>query len=307
MATKTVVCPDCGSATPLGRYTCAECGAFLDATVAPPRRTRERSPRNAAAATGSAMPDRAPDAGPAADGLPSAAGSLPDDGLELEPVDPTAPLAADRAPEVQWPASAFEALPPPPVRVPAGSWLPPSAHLTGLEEPAVPGSGTAAAALPGAAPAAAAGSTGLAAFARDWLAALGTPERRWASARRTIAIGSVVALFGFLLPWGNGPVASLLSVWLSVWGLALPGTWLIVFALVALGGVAVMTGRAESLPLGIPAIALASLELGLIWSALFGAAARPIGILVVFAGAIVLAVGGMIELGARHEAATPDV
>ncbi|MBA2720310.1 MAG: hypothetical protein H0U52_13885, partial [Chloroflexi bacterium] len=37
MATKTVVCPECGSPAAPGRYACAECGALLAAVAVTPR------------------------------------------------------------------------------------------------------------------------------------------------------------------------------------------------------------------------------------------------------------------------------
>ena len=37
MATKTVVCPDCGAPAAPGRYACADCGALIAAVAAPAR------------------------------------------------------------------------------------------------------------------------------------------------------------------------------------------------------------------------------------------------------------------------------
>jgi hypothetical protein len=292
MATKTVVCPECGSETALGRYTCVECGAFLDGIAV--QRAPDRVP----------LADRADEPpvdlrefGPDEDGEDDEADAV----AATDPIDAFDAATAqpdDRSTGVQWPPTgALPALPVPEPRLPAGSWLPPSAHLTGLEEPE-PGGVAAAAVLPSAA------TRGL---PRDWLAAFGSGEARWAAARRIIAIGSVVGLFGFVLPWAGGSFGNLLNVWLSVWGLAFGGTWLIALGLVAMTAVAALSGRVESIALGVPALTLAALQLGLIWSALFGAGSRPIGILVVLVGAIVLGVGGAIQLGARHEAATPDV
>lgn len=313
MATKTVVCPDCGSDTAAGRYTCVECGAFLDG-VAVPRpadpepiaesSTDDRATLETLAPDGDLLVDDGPVLEPAAGGFAEPAAGLPepDEWEEAvgadEPVDPTVPPPPNRPADVQWPpAAAMAPVPPPEPRVPAGSWLPPSAHLTGLEEPDLSGA-AATAALP---------ATRERAAARNWLAVFGTPEKRWAAARRTIAIGAVVGLFGFVLPWASGSLGNLLNVWLNVWGLAFAGMWLIALALVGITALAALSGPTESVPLGVPAIALAALQLGLIWSTLFGGTGRPIGILVVLVGAIVLAVGGALQLGARHEAATPHV
>ncbi|HET7029203.1 MAG TPA: hypothetical protein VFI34_01725 [Candidatus Limnocylindrales bacterium] len=232
------------------------------------------------------------------------------DGPSLDPVDPGLPPPPDVLPEVQWPGAADgnretlswpAPVPAPPVRQPAGAWLPPSALLTALDEDAVTTAGAGAAAagvLP--APTAGLGS-------RDWLAVFGSADRRWAAARRAIAIGSAITLIGFVLPWANGSAGSLLNVWTSVWGLAGAGHWLVVLAVAALGIAAASTGRAAAIPLALPAIALGSFVLGLIWPTLLGAASRPIGILVVLVGTVALLVGGVIHLDARHEAATPDV
>lgn len=48
MATKTVVCPECGSAAAPGRYSCAECGALLAAVALAPRQVSTLNTTDAA-------------------------------------------------------------------------------------------------------------------------------------------------------------------------------------------------------------------------------------------------------------------
>ena len=339
MATPTAACPECGTATSPGRYTCAACGSFLEGVRVAPR---SWEPEGATVAIDDPAPgpaEAATSAGPAASWehdpeVDSAAGPSVDvravewpsfdDARSvlsesvaspvwpraLEPAEPApspaeAPAPAQVAPQAPSlapaPASAaaLQPLPAPEPRVPAGSWLPPSALLTGLDDSNVTASAVAV-------PRASRPSLQVAS-ARDWLAALGTRERRWATARQAIAVGAAIGVFGFLLPWANASPGSLVAVWTSVWGLVFPGSWLIVLAVAGFGLLAASSGRLAAIPLGVPSIALASMLLGLIWPTLIGASSRPIGIIVVFVGAVVVGAGGIIHLGARHEAATPDV
>jgi hypothetical protein len=332
MATQTVVCPECGSPTAPGRYTCNECGAFLDGVAVTPR---SWEPEPAADESETAHPGATPSglmaeaqpiepqypdgvsAALATESLPPAGDTLLEDGPWLDPVDPALPPPPDVLHDVQWPspddrlplayASAEPALADGPAagpRVPAGAWLPPSAPLTSLDD-AAPDTGSGAVA--GAVAVAASSSGRDPAVRRDWLAAFGPAEGRWAAARRTIAIGSAVTIIGFVLPWAGGSLSSILAVWTSVWGLAGAGHWLILLTVAALGVVAGSSGRTATIPLGLPAIAVASFLLGLIWPSLLGSGGRAIGILVILVGVVVIAAGGVLHLSARHEAAMPDV
>lgn len=325
MATSTAACPACGSPTTPGRYTCADCGAFLDGVAVAPRSWEPGAADESGldVAIGDGPVGLGPDEDPVEDvpGDPLIA-----DGPTLDPVEPGWPAAPDVPRDVEW-ATRLEAasrgtstddieprmptasptsaatvppLPPPEPRVPAGAWLPPSALLTGLDEANANGAATAA--LPGAT------APRKAIDPRDWLAALGSAERRWATARRLIAVGAAVAVVAFVLPWANGSLGNLVNVWTSVWGLAGAGSWLIAVALAALGIVASSSApRVAALPLALPGLLGAAFLLGLIWPALLGSSGRPIGVLVMLAAVVLLAAGGVLHLGARHEAATPDV
>ncbi len=227
-----------------------------------------------------------------------------------------APLTAD-----QGPAGTTVAAPPPPQQVPAwppqgagemftepirrtpaGAYLPPSAVLPSGEALSAAGSGAVAAAAstaPSAAPAA--GSTGTSAAARlEQLGLAGdTP-------RRVVGLGAVIAGLGFLLPWADILAGSgLLGDYWTQWGLAGPGHWIVVALLVALAAISLVQGPIERVPVGLAAIAIAALLVGLCWPYLFGFLGRSVGIWVVLAGAILLGAGGLLDLRKdRH--AGPD-
>jgi len=326
MATSTAACPACGSPTIPGRYTCADCGAFHDGVAVAPRSWGSTAADDSGPdpATGDEPLGVEPDADPVDD---VGRDLLIADGPALDPVEPGWPAPPDVPRDREWAtrleaasrrasvddtneprtpaasptsAAALPPLPAPEPRVPAESWLPPSALLTGLDE--ANANGTAAAVLPGAA------ASRKALDPRDWLAAFGSAERRWSTARRLIAMGAAAAVVAFVLPWANGSIGNLLNVWTSVWGLAGAGAWPVAVAVAALGIVASSSApRAAALPLALPSLLGAAFLLGLIWPALLAASGRPIGVLAMFAAVVLLAAGGILHLGARHEAATPDV
>jgi hypothetical protein len=116
-----------------------------------------------------------------------------------------------------------------------------------------------------------------------------------------VASGAGIVALGLLLPWVNTlPGASPIANYLERWGLAGPGSWLVLAALVVLALVASGSGRVGSWPVGLPGTVMAAFVAGLIWPYAMGTAGRPIGIWVVAVGAVVLAAGGLLALGARH-------
>ena len=127
--------------------------------------------------------------------------------------------------------------------------------------------------------------------------------------RRVIAIGSVIAALGFLLPWTASPTGNdVIGDYLIRWGLAGPGAWIVVALLLGLAALTLAGGRLASAPVGLPAVAMAMLVLGLAWPYLFGFGARGVGIWVVMAGLLLLAIGGVLDVRARrHDTATPSV
>jgi len=128
--------------------------------------------------------------------------------------------------------------------------------------------------------------------------------------RHLIAAGSAIAALGFHLPWasvlaGNG----LGGKYWTRWGLAGPGHWVIVLALLGLVGLAVASGRGgriARIPLGPIAVVAAAILIGLLWPYLFGVFERFVGVWLVLAGTIVLATGGLLGLR-RHDPVGPSV
>jgi hypothetical protein len=209
---------------------------------------------------------------------------------------PAWPPPGDRGPLV-------EPLP----RVPAGVYLPPSAVLPPGEALPVGGSTNGrTASSPSAAAIASSDGTSERISAADRLAQLGLPPD---TPRRVVAIGAVVAALGFLLPWSTSPTGNdLIGDYWVRWGLAGPGAWIVVALLIGLAALTLAGGRFADAAVGLPGVALAMLLLGLSWSYLFGYPGGTVGIWVVLAGAILLAVGGLLDMRAdRHGDSQPTV
>jgi hypothetical protein len=235
--------------------------------------------------------------------------------LSVEParrLDPPPRLerapAAAPAPAPAWPPPGDRGpLVEPAARVPAGVYLPPSAVLPPGEAVPVVGSTNGRSAEPRTTAAATApGGTSERVSAADRLAQLDLPAD---TPRRLVAIGAVVAALGFLLPWTASPVNNdvLGDYWVR-WGLAGPGAWIVVVLLLGLAGLTLAGGRLAEVSVGLPGVAAAMLVLGLTWPYLFGFGGRPVGIWVVLAGVILLAIGGLLDLrGPRHDESPPAV
>ena len=223
----------------------------------------------------------------------------------LPPVGPTTVAPT-------WPPTGdHRAIARPEPRTPAGADLPPSAVLPPLDGGdaavaiAVPMSG--AASTPGAA-----GASAVGAWTDRASAALGSALQginlTLDGTRQAIVIGAGIVALGLLLPWLNGPAnEGALAGYIDRWGLAGPGMWLVLFGVVALGVIAASSGRAAAWPVGLPAIGAACFLGGVLWPYVLGGFGRSIGVWVVLAGAIVLAVGGVLDRGDRHPGAEPGV
>jgi hypothetical protein len=192
-------------------------------------------------------------------------------------------------------------------RVPAGSYLPPSAVLPPGEAVAAASGTNGRIAAPNS-PSAAGHSTteSRRVSAAERLAQLGLPAD---TPRRVVGIGAVIAALGFLLPWAAVLAGSgLLGDYWTQWGMAGPGHWIVVTLLVGLAVLSLVDGRLATVSVGLPAVAIAMLLVGLSWPYLFGFLGKAAGIWVVLFGAILLAAGGLLDLRAgRHDEANPTV
>jgi hypothetical protein len=195
-------------------------------------------------------------------------------------------------------------LPLPVARTPAGAYLPPSAFLDALD-PAAPtavaagAAGAASGSPKGADPSSRA--PGFGGLVDSFDLADDLP-------RTVIAIGAGVSALGFLLPWANVLAgAGLLGGYFTQWGLAGPGHWIVLTLLVAMVGVAIAGAPTDRLPVGLAAIALAALLVGMLWPYLFGFLGRSVGVWIVIAGAVALAIGGILDRRDRHDPAEPPV
>jgi hypothetical protein len=127
--------------------------------------------------------------------------------------------------------------------------------------------------------------------------------------RRVVAVGAVVGALGFLLPWASALAGSgLLGDYWAQWGMAGPGHWIVVAVLGGLAALSLAGGRLARVPVGLPGVILATLLAGLTWPYIFGFLGRSVGIWVVLGGAMLLLVGGLLDMRAgRHAEPSPTV
>jgi hypothetical protein len=125
--------------------------------------------------------------------------------------------------------------------------------------------------------------------------------------RRLIGAGATIAGLGFLLPWASALAGSALGgSYFSRWGLGGPGHWIIVLGLVALVVIALAGSRFDRVPVGLIAVVLSAVLVGVLWPYVFGTFDRFVGVWLVLAGAILLGVGGLLDVR-RHEPLEPGV
>jgi hypothetical protein len=232
---------------------------------------------------------------------------------EFDADEPAAPAAAAaQVVEPQWPET--RGWPPPgaaqamPVQEPAqrpraGAYLPPSALLTTVAGPA----DELDAGAPVVAPTTATASsvvghdTTPSAAAKD---ARRMPGIDQAFPPQLVVAGAGITTLGFLLPWaaiviGSGRIGG----YLEQWGLAGPGHVLILLAVIALGAVASQVDRLPDWARpGLASLVIAGLLVGLLWPYLLGGFQPTIGVYVTLAGALVLGLGGSLELWVRRHA-----
>ncbi|HUQ78248.1 MAG TPA: hypothetical protein VM427_05185 [Patescibacteria group bacterium] len=335
MATNTVVCRECGAPAVPGRYACAECGSLLAAVTAGARTwgsgsrleatpvgqrepdlqlEPEPEPEPRSAASG---PEAAPDPSPELEARPDLTvpgGSFAGADLEAaavadhgEPGDPSPSVLTTPSPPPTWPFGGDRGIDPVPTpRIPAGAYLPPSAVLDALDPPAA--NGMAAGGAPGSSRAATPDVSPQPTPGVTVRRLRGSFDLAGDTTRAVIAIGAAIGAIGFLLPWANVLAgAGLLGGYFTQWGLAGPGHWIALTLLVALVGVALAGPATARWPVGLGVVSLAALLAGMLWPYLFGFLGRSIGIWVVLAGAIVLAVGGVLDRLDRHDPDRPAV
>jgi hypothetical protein len=137
------------------------------------------------------------------------------------------------------------------------------------------------------------------------LAHLHSPEGAggWAT-----AIGSILAIVAFVLPWAQNGVAGTQGdrTYLGQWGLANPAYMLVFAAAIA---VLLLTIVPNRLPREARAVALpllfGGLLLGLGWSYATGPFGTGPGVDAMALGAVLLVVGGLLDLRPTRKAATP--
>jgi hypothetical protein len=218
-----------------------------------------------------------------------------------------ADVATEARPEPTWPET--RAWPPigsgpampvaetsPPPR--AGAYLPPSAVLATVSEPArlAPSMTSVAVATTEPKEAAVDGETRAAPWRSLPDIAAGLPPR-------VVAAGAAVATLGFLLPWAQVVIGSgRIGGWLEQWGLAGPGHPLLAMLVIALAAGALLSDRMPAwVRPGLPAVMLASLLIGILWPYLFGSQPKLLGVYATLTGALLLGIGGLLDLwDGRH-------
>jgi hypothetical protein len=254
-------------------------------------------------ATAAAAPSR-----PAAEPATWAAPAWPPAGEPATAGAPSWPPAAEPATAgaPSWPpAGELPPLPELPVRTPAGSYLAPSAVLPPLDAPSARNGHAengghahvdARKREPGATP-----RLSLAETLEAFGITADTP-------RQVVGVGAAIAALGFLLPWADVLAGSgLIGDYWSRWGLAGPAAWIVVAALLCLVTVALAGGQLRRVPVGAAGITIAALLVGLVWPYLFGYLGRSVGVWIVLAGSLVLAIGGAFDARGRHESERPSV
>ena len=213
--------------------------------------------------------------------------------------------------EPSWPESrgwpppgAPQPAPEPAPRPRAGAYLPPSAVLTTVGDAAAAASGSdsgSPAPLPATTSSVANAVRGGAAAAQ-WSRRM--PDIDRAFPPQAVLVGTALATLGFLLPWAPIVIGSAhIGSYLDQWGLAAPGNAALLLVFLALGAAASQIDRLPGWARpGLPAVILSGILLGLVWPYLFTSALQPsIGVYLTLAAAIVLVVGGLLDLWvSRH-------
>ena len=304
MATRTSICPGCEAAVPSGRLSCPSCGLLL-ASVAgatPPRRARKATasadtmptspvasataatPPVASAPVGAYVPPSPQSSGPfllparAWAGITSAS-PRPMAGLGLSP----RPMAMAGSASAMTATTMRPLLSKVPTQPPAAAQATPPGQMDAraVEDAADADTADASEA--------------------SWLEA---------AAGWLMIIGSAVAILGFLLPWSRSVIgAQGVGSFFDTWGIANPSHVLVVLALAAALGLAIV---ANPIPTWIRTcavgLALGGLLVGLTWPYALGPLGAGPGVLAVLVGGVMLGAAGVLDLvEARHVPEEPPV
>lgn len=219
---------------------------------------------------------------------------------------PSEPTNEPSWPETRgWPPpGAAQPAPEPAPRPRAGAYLPPSAVLTTVGDPPE----AAIAKVPGRPASASAANPSVAGTVDDGVPAAPRsrrlPDIDRALPPQAVVVGAAIATLGFLLPWAPIVIGSThTGGYVDQWGLAAPGQAALLLVIVALGAAASQVDRlpAWARP-GLPAVILAGILVGLVWPYVFAGGFQPsIGVYLTLTAAIVLVVGGLLDLRvSRH-------
>ncbi len=244
-------------------------------------------------------PDATPDAGTpswpgtngsAPPGAPSILTDWPPPGtVKVPPVAAPTGLRPATTTSEPWRSSAAPVAVP---AMPAGAWLPPTAAFgDAVPNGAVAGDPTQA--KPRRRPGTAALFADLPFDAPDdlpgWL----------------VAIGSGIAVAGFLLPWAAVVPFTSGFGYTSQWGLAIPSHLLLFAAVLGLLSLAILPNRLPAwIRNGVVPLGFGGLLVGVVWPYVFGGIGSQIGSMSVALSGLLLLVGGLLEVRPRRHGAT---
>lgn len=114
----------------------------------------------------------------------------------------------------------------------------------------------------------------------------------------SMAIGSAVAILGFLLPWSRTVIgAEGAGTYFDTWGMASPSHVLVVLALAAALGMAIVANPIPSwVRTCCVGLVLGGLLVGLTWPYLLGPLGAGPGVVAILVGGMLLGVAGLLDL-----------
>jgi hypothetical protein len=122
---------------------------------------------------------------------------------------------------------------------------------------------------------------------------------------QAVVVGAGIATLGFLMPWAPIVIGSThTGGYLDQWGLAAPGHAALLLVIIALGAAASQVDRLPDWARpGLPAVIISGILIGLVWPYLLVGGFQPtVGVYLTFAAAIVLVVGGLLDMWVTRHA-----